>query len=35
MNPVTKERKDNNGNLQKVTASTICTAHINFENELM
>jgi predicted dehydrogenase len=34
MNPVTKERKDNNGNLRKVTASTICTAHINFENEL-
>jgi predicted dehydrogenase len=34
LNPVTKERKDANGNLRKVTASTICTAHINFENEL-
>ena len=34
MNPVTKERKDNNGYLNIVTASTICTAHINFENEL-
>lgn len=34
MNPVTKERKDNNGILREVTASTICTAHINFENEL-
>jgi predicted dehydrogenase len=34
MNPVTKERIDNNGNLHEVTASTICTAYVNFENEL-
>lgn len=34
LNPVTKERKDNNGNLREVTASTLCCAQINFENEL-
>jgi len=34
LNPVTKERKDNNANIREITASTICNASITFENEL-
>ena len=34
LNPVTMNRKDNEGNYRKVTGSTVCTAHINLENEL-
>jgi len=34
LNPVTKERKDNNGVMREVIASTICTASLTFENEL-
>ena len=34
LNPVTKERKDNSDNIREVTASTLCTASVNFENEL-
>ncbi len=34
LNPVTKVRKDANGVLHDVTASTICTASISFEDEL-
>lgn len=34
LNPVTKERKDKSGILRQVDASTLCTAFINFDNEL-
>lgn len=34
LNPVTFERVGKNGQSRKVTGSTICTAFINFENEL-
>ena len=34
LNPVTKERLDNNGANRQVDASTICSAQLLFENEL-
>ena len=34
MNPITKERKDNNNNLKKVYASTTCNAFIKLKDEL-
>lgn len=34
LNPVTKQRTGKDGILKTVTGSTICTAHINLENEL-
>lgn len=34
LNPVTKQRKNSNGVITDVTASTICTAQIGFSNEL-
>jgi len=34
LNPVTKKRIDSTGRVREVTASTVCTANINFENEL-
>lgn len=34
LNPVTKKRKDKDGNTRNVDASTICTAQINLEHEL-
>jgi predicted dehydrogenase len=34
LNPVTLQRKDNEGKNRQITASTACTAHINLENEL-
>ena len=34
LNPVTKERRDVQGNIRNVDASTICSTQINFVNEL-
>lgn len=34
MNPVTNERKDTKGKTRKVLASTLCTANINFLDEM-
>lgn len=34
LNPVTKHRKDKDGKIREVDASTICTAQINFADEL-
>jgi len=34
LNPVTKERKDTKGKVRKVLASTLCTAIINFTDEM-
>ena len=34
LNPVTKDRKDTKGKVRKVLASTLCTANINFADEM-
>lgn len=34
LNPITKERKDGRGKMRKVYASTLCTAQINFVDEM-